>query len=243
MVNIVIEFREVSKTYKIKGHRRVILNDISYRFEPGVNIGILGRNGAGKSTMLRLVGGEEAPDSGRVLRTSRVSWPIGFSGCFHGQLTGRENMRFVSRIYGVPIKKVTAFVDDFAELGPYMDMPVKTYSSGMKAKLAFGLSMALEFDYYLIDEVTAVGDAAFQARCHEIFEARKASATLLVVSHSISTIRKHCDRALVLDQGQLIDFSTIDEAVVYYNQSCQGPTIYRFADQVPDGAFEREAAI
>lgn len=234
-----IELRDILKTYKIKGRRRVILDGVSHRFEPGVNIGILGRNGAGKSTMLRIIGGEEAPDSGRVIRTSRVSWPIGFSGCFHGQLTGRENMRFVSRIYGAPIRRVAAFVDDFAELGPYMDMPVKTYSSGMKAKLAFGLSMALEFDYYLIDEVTAVGDASFQAKCREVFEARKASAALLVVSHSISTIRKHCDRALVLDQGRLMDFADIDQAAAYYTRSCQGPSIYRFADGIPDGVYER----
>ena len=239
-VNMMIEFRDVLKTYKIKGHRRIILGGVSHRFEPGVNVGILGRNGAGKSTMLRLIGGEEAPDSGRVVRTSRVSWPIGFSGCFHGQLTGRENMRFVSRIYGASIDKVTEFVEEFSELGPYMDMPVKTYSSGMKAKLAFGLSMALEFDYYLIDEVTAVGDASFQAKCRAVFEARKSSATLLVVSHSISTIRRHCDEALVLDQGRLIEFPDIDQAAAYYNQSCQGPAVYQFADRVPDDLFERK---
>ncbi len=228
-----IELRHVRKTYSIKDRRRIILDDVSHRFAPGTNTGILGRNGAGKSTLLRLIGGEEPPDSGQVTRASRVSWPIGFSGCFHGQLTGRENLRFVSRIYGMPIEKVTAFVEDFAELGLYMDMPVKVYSSGMKAKLAFGLSMALEFDFYLIDELTAVGDASFQAKCHAVFNARKAQSTLLVVSHNIATIRKHCAQALVLDQGNLISFNNLEQAVEYYNKSCLGPTVYQFADQTP----------
>jgi capsular polysaccharide transport system ATP-binding protein len=226
-----IDLQRVRKTYPIKDQRRIILRGVSHRFEPGVNVGILGRNGAGKSTLLRLIGGEEAPDSGRVLRSSRVSWPIGFSGCFHGQLSGRANLRFVSRIYGASVKKVAAFVDDFAELGPYMDMPVKVYSSGMRAKLAFGLSMALEFDFYLIDEVTAVGDASFQAKCHAVFESRKARSTLLVVSHNIATIRKHCEQALVLDQGELRLFPDLDQAIAYYQKSCQGSTVYQFTDQ------------
>lgn len=228
-----IELRHVRKTYTIKDRRRIILNDVNHRFVPGTNIGILGRNGAGKSTLMRLIGGEEPPDSGQVVRTSRVSWPIGFSGCFHGQLTGRENLRFVSRIYGISVKQVADFVEDFAELGPYMDMPVKVYSSGMRAKLAFGLSMALEFDFYLIDEVTAVGDASFQAKCHEVFNDRKARSTLLVVSHNIGTIQRHCDQALVLDQGVLIPFADIGQAAEYYNKSCQGPTVYQFTDQTP----------
>lgn len=226
-----IELRHVYKTYKIKKQRRIILRDIDYKFEPGVNIGILGRNGAGKSTMIRLIGGEETPDSGEIIRASRVSWPIGFGGCFHGQLTGRENLRFVSRIYGVSINKVTNFVEDFSELGSYMDMPVNTYSSGMKAKLSFGLSMALEFDYYLIDEVTAVGDASFKAKSQAVFDERRSSATLLIVSHSVSTIKRYCDKALVLDEGQLLPFSDIDQAVAYYEEKCKGPIVYHFAEE------------
>jgi capsular polysaccharide transport system ATP-binding protein len=235
-----IELRKVRKTYHIKERRRVILDGVSHCFVPGVNTGILGRNGAGKSTLLRLIGGEEAPDSGRIIRTSRISWPIGFSGCFHGQLTGRENLRFVSRIYGVPIKQVTAFVEEFSELGPYMDMPVRVYSSGMRAKLAFGLSMALEFDFYLIDELTAVGDASFQDKCRAVFNARKARSTLLVVSHNIETIRQHCDRALVLDQGTLIPFEELDRAIEYYQQSCKGSPIYQFTDQTPPTSNARK---
>lgn len=222
-----IELRHIYKTYRIKDKRRIVLRDISYRFEPGVSVGILGRNGTGKSTLVQVIGGETKPDDGEVIRSSRVSWPIGFGGCFHGQLTGRENLRFVSRIYGAEIKKVTEFVEDFSELGPYMDMPVNTYSSGMKAKLSFGLSMALEFEYYLIDELTAVGDSSFRAKCKAVFEQRRKRATLLVVSHSVGTIKNYCDRALVLDDGKLVDFETIDEAVQYYEEKCIGPAIIR----------------
>lgn len=222
-----IELRHVYKTYKIKNRRRIILRDVNYSFEPGVNVGILGRNGTGKSTLIRLLGGEESPDDGQVIRSSRVSWPIGFSGCFHGSLTGRENLRFVSRIYGASIKNVTEFVEDFADLGPYMDMPINVYSSGMKSKLSFGLSMALEFDYYLIDEVTAVGDASFKAKSQAVFNQRRSRATLLVVSHSVGTIKAYCDRALVLDDGKLLDFDGIDQAVTYYETQCNSPTVFR----------------
>ena len=165
-------------------------------------------------------GGAELPDSGKVVRKSRVSWPIGFAGGFHGSLTGRENLRFTSRIYGSDIRKVTEFVEDFSELGPYMDMPVRTYSSGMKSKLAFGLSMAIGFDFYLIDEAYSVGDAAFQAKGERVFQERKASSTLIVVSHSVSTIRKNCDNAAVLFGGKLMCFANLEDALTRYQEIC-----------------------
>ena len=159
-----IELQNVCKRYRVKTGWHTVLDNVNLRIEEGKSIGILGVNGAGKSTMIRIIGGAELPDSGHVIRTSRVSWPIGFSGCFHGTLTGRENLRFVSRVYGADIRKVTEYVEDFAELSDYMDMPVKTYSSGMRSKLAFGLSMAIGFDFYLIDEAYSVGDAAFKQK-------------------------------------------------------------------------------
>ena len=186
-----IRLRNVTKTYRMKAGRRLILDDLSVDFVPGVNVGILGRNGAGKSTLMRIIGGAITPDRGTVERTSRVSWPIGFSGCFHGSLTGRENLRFVCRIYKADIRQVTSFVEDFTELEDYLDMPVKTYSSGMAAKLAFGLSMAIGFDFYLIDELTAVGDASFRQKSQRVFLERKSTSTLLVVSHQIATIKQH----------------------------------------------------
>ena len=164
-----IRLIDISKTYRYGNRRRIILNHINIDFVVGTNVGILGRNGAGKSTLMRIIGGESFPDSGRIERTSSISWPIGFAGCFHGSLTGRENLRFACRIYNANIKYVTEFVEDFSELGQYMDVPVKNYSSGMSAKLAFGLSMAIGFDFYLIDEVTAVGDASFRKKSKKAF--------------------------------------------------------------------------
>lgn len=218
-----IELRHIDKSYRLpQGRRRVVLRDANIMFRSGVNMGILGLNGAGKSTLMRLIGGSERPDSGTVIRKARVSWPIGFSGGFHGSLTGRENLRFTCRIYGADTRRVTAFVEDFTELGPYMDMPVRTYSSGMKSKLAFGLSMAIGFDFYLIDEAYSVGDASFQARAEHVFKERRASSTLIVVSHSVATIRKNCDSAAVLHGGLLCAYDRLDDALGAYTEICRG---------------------
>ena len=151
-----------------------------------------------------------------------MSWPIGFSGGFHGSLTGRENLRFTCRIYGADTRRVTAFVEDFTDLGSYMDMPIRTYSSGMRSKLAFGLSMAIGFDFYLIDEAYSVGDASFQAKAEQVFKARKANSTLIVVSHSVSTIRKNCDGAAVLHDGLLRVYDRLDDALRVYTEICRG---------------------
>ena len=223
-----IRLRNVTKTYRMKAGYRLILDDLSVDFMPGVNVGILGRNGAGKSTLMRIIGGALSPDRGTVERTSRVSWPIGFKGCFHGSLTGRENLRFVCRIYKADIRQVTSFVEEFTELEDYLDMPVKTYSSGMAAKLAFGLSMAIGFDFYLIDELTAVGDASFRQKSQKVFLERKNTSTLLVVSHQIATIKQHCDVAGVLDCGKIIFFDQIAEAVKYYGAICKQPSNPRY---------------
>ena len=211
-----IELHNICKYYRTPKGVKKVLDDISIVFPPGCNVGILGRNGAGKSTLLRMISGAELPTSGQVIRKASVSWLIGFSGGFHGSLTGRENLRFICRIYDADIERVTAFVEDFSELGEYMQMPVNTYSSGMKSKLAFGLSMAIDFDYYLIDEVTAVGDSTFQKKSKEEFDRRKEHSSLLVVSHSSSTIRSHCDAAAVLDKGKLNYFEDVEQAISFY---------------------------
>ncbi len=219
-----IALRDVYKAYKTPRGRKVILEGVSREFPPGVNVGILGRNGAGKSTLIRLISGTESPDSGEVYKGARVSWPLGFKVGFNSKLTGRENLRFVCRLYGENYRKVMDFVEDFAELGDYFDMPVLTYSSGMKAKLTFGISMAFQFDYYLIDELTAVGDAVFRKKSKACFAERRKSATLLVVSHSMGTIRAFCDKALVLHNGNLHDFPDIAAAEAYYLRECCGQT-------------------
>ena len=194
-----IELRNINKSYPLPRHgRREILHNASITFRPGVNIGILGLNGQGKSTLIRIISGAERPDSGTVTRKSRVSWPIGFTGGFNGSLTGRENLRFTSRIYGANIQEVTEFVEDFTELGPYMDMPVKTYSSGMRSKLAFGLSMSIGFDFYLIDEAWSVGDASFRAKAeNSLKRARRTRRwwwcrTAWPPSARIATVRRCC---------------------------------------------------
>ena len=215
-----IELQHVYKSYPLKEGKHVVLNDINLRIEEGRNLAILGLNGAGKSTLIRIIGGAEPPDSGRVIRTSRVSWPIGFSGGFHGSLTGRENLRFVSRIYGADIKKVTKYVEDFAELGPYLDMPIKTYSLGMKSKLAFGLSMAISFDFYLIDEAFSVGDAAFRAKAAKALKERTAQSTLIFVSHSTAAVRQVCVCGAVLNAGTLVYFPVLEDAIKHYSEIC-----------------------
>ncbi len=211
-----IELRNVTKSYRTKLGKNVILDDVSLVFPPLTSVGILGRNGAGKSTLLRVLAGVEMPDSGEIRRNARLSWPIGFAGGFNGSLSGEENARFIARIYGEDVDRVVGFAQDFAELGEYFSMPIRTYSSGMKARLAFGLSMAIEFDYYLVDEVTAVGDARFQKKCREAFQARRERAAVIMVSHNMKTIRQYCSTCAVLDSGTLRLFKSIKEATGAY---------------------------
>ncbi len=225
-----IGLRHITKTYKIGQRSRLILDNVSYNFRQGINVGILGRNGAGKSTLMGIIGGKIKPDKGRIVRTSLISWPLGFAGCFNGTLTGKENLRFVSRIYNKDWKDIAEFVEDFSELGAYMNQPVMSYSSGMKAKLAFGLSMAIGFDYYLIDEITAVGDASFKKKCQRIFQERKSNSTLIVVSHSINTIKAQCDIAGILDGGFLTFYDTISDAVKVYNDICNKQPLIRYLE-------------
>lgn len=213
-----IQLQNVYKSYKTERHRKVVLDNVSTLFEAGYSYGLLGVNGAGKSTTLRIIAGTELPNSGRIRRKVRVSWPLGFAGVFHPMMTGRENVAFVARAYGQDPRRIARFVDDFAEIGDYMNAAVKTYSSGMMARLAFGLSMAIEFDCYLIDEVTAVGDSRFQARCEEVFRRRRESTDLIVVSHAISTVQTYCTRGAVLVDGRLMMFTNVDDAIATYNR-------------------------
>jgi capsular polysaccharide transport system ATP-binding protein len=215
-----IALRNINKVYRTKKGKHVVLDNVCHEFPPGNNVGILGRNGAGKSTLLRIIGGSESPDSGQVERKAKISWPIGFSGGFNFKISGRDNLRFICRLYDENYERVVRFVADFAELGDYLDMPFYTYSSGMKAKLAFGISMAINFEYYLIDEVTAVGDAVFRKKSEAFFTERRKSATLIVVSHSMGTIKALCDTMLVLYGGILHEFPSNAEAERFYTEVC-----------------------
>lgn len=210
--------QELHKSYPMGAGRKVVLDGIDLQINPGEKVGLLGRNGAGKSTLIKLIGGVEMPTSGRVRRSMSVSWPLGFGGGFQGGLTGIDNARFIARIYGRDFAEVRDFVEEFTELGRQLRMPVKTYSSGMRARLAFALSLVIEFDCFLVDEVILVGDQNFQRKCHfEFFEKRKDRAMLLA-SHSPESIRAYCSRAVVLDKGRVTAYADVDEALAIYDQ-------------------------
>lgn len=211
-----IELRDVTKAYRTTAGDHVVLDRITATFPDRVSVGILGPNGAGKSTLLRILGGAEQPDAGKVVRHGRVSWPIGFSGGFNGSLSGEENCRFVARIYGADVDEVVEFARGFADIGKYFEMPVRTYSSGMRARLGFGLSMAIDFDTYLVDEVTAVGDSSFQERCRAAFAERQERASVIIVSHQLKTIRQYASVYAVLKRGKLHFFDDIGDVKRLY---------------------------
>lgn len=212
-----IQLDDVVKRYKTRSGMHTVLNGVSLEVNKGDKVGILGRNGAGKSTLIRIISGAELPTQGRVTRRMSVSWPLAFGGAFQGSLTGLDNVRFICRIYDADFNTARPFVEDFSELGKYLKEPVKTYSSGMRARLAFAISMAIEFDCFLIDEVISVGDARFHEKCqHELFEKRR-DRTMIIVSHEAHNIREHCARACVLKDGQLREFGDIDAAYADYN--------------------------
>jgi capsular polysaccharide transport system ATP-binding protein len=213
-----LAFSHVTKSYKLKGTKKVIFSDFSFEFPRNRNIAIMGKNGAGKSTMMRLISGVEPPDSGHVYRTLNVSWPLGFSGGFNGTMTGIENVRFVSRIYGQDTERVLRYVEEFAELGPSIRLPIKTYSSGMRARLAFGLSMAIDFEVYLIDEITAVGDSDFKKKSRAIFKDKLATSQIIMISHSLRTIKDYCDCGLLLERDRITFYDEISDLLDAYKR-------------------------
>lgn len=215
-----IKVSNLTKSFYYKGRKTTIFKDLSFQIQTGESIAILGANGAGKSTLLRILGGIDLPDSGIIETDRTISWPVGLVGGFQGSLTGRENVTFVSRIYtskkNVPEK--VRYVEEFAELGVYFDRPFKTYSSGMRSRVTFGLSMAFNFDVYLIDEVTAAGDQRFREKSKRVLMERKKNADFLMVDHNLWGLKLHCDRAFILDDGKIEVFSDLDEAVALHTE-------------------------
>jgi capsular polysaccharide transport system ATP-binding protein len=211
-----LSVEHVSKVYETRRGPHKVFEDISFTLQRSRNLGILGRNGAGKSTMIRLISGAERPTTGRIRRGMRVSWPLAFAGAFAGNLTGLDNLKFICRVYGIDYKPLVPFIEDFTELGSFFREPVMHYSHGMMTRLAFALSMAIEFDCFLIDEAMIVGDARFHQRCHyELFQKRKDRAFILV-SHDVNAIKTYCENAVVLHDGRLFAFPNVDAAYTFY---------------------------
>ncbi len=212
-----ITVENLTKRYPTRHGDITVLDDVNFCVKPMEKIGILGRNGAGKSTLIRLMSGVEAPTAGKISRQMSVSWPLAFAGGFQGSLTGIDNLKFIARVYGTTWEDKVDYIQDFSELGRFLWEPLKTYSSGMRARLAFALSMAIEFDCFLIDEVIAVGDSRFHKKCQtELFE-KRADRAMILVSHSPEIIKAHCDKACVLKSGRLFEFETTDLAYQFLN--------------------------
>lgn len=194
-----------------------MLRGVNLSVGPRERIALMGRNGAGKSTLIKLIGGVEMPTSGRISRKMSVSWPLGFAGGFQGSLTGYDNARFIARIYGKDYREIRDFIEDFTELGKQLKSPVKTYSSGMRARLAFALSLAIEFDCYLIDEIILVGDQNFQRKCHyELFE-KRSDRSMILASHSMDIVRQYCNRAVLIHDTHATDYSDVELGISIYD--------------------------
>ena len=213
-----IRFENLTKSFRLKGERKVVIDNLNLTLPSGRSLALLGRNGAGKSTLLQIIAGTMRPDHGRVVSDGSISWPVGLAASFHKDLTGAENVRFIARIYGVDTDDLVAFVDEFAELGKFYDMPMRSYSSGMRARLTFGASMGIRFDTYLVDEVTAVGDAAFKRKSRAVFTDRMKHSSAIMVTHSMKQVREFCDAGLVLDKGRLQYFPDLEQAIEVHHE-------------------------
>lgn len=213
----------LTKYFPTRGGKQTIVENLTATFPTGASVALLGRNGAGKSTLLKLIAGTIRPTSGRVLSTGSISYPVGFQGSFHPDLTGIQNTRFVARIYGVDSDALVDFVEDFAELGGHFRMPLRTYSAGMKSRLSFGVSMGIPFDTYLVDEVTSVGDGAFRHKSVQVFDKRNETAGAIVVTHSPPMVRRLCNMAAVLERGQLHFYDDLDAALEHHDHNLSLP--------------------
>jgi capsular polysaccharide transport system ATP-binding protein len=212
---------DLSKSYFVEGQEKVVARHVNAVFPTGASVALLGRNGAGKSSLLRMIAGTMDPTSGHVLSDGTISWPVGYGGSFHGDLSGAQNTRFIARVYGVDADELVDFVEDFADLSKHFHLPFRTYSSGMRARLAFGVSMGIRFDTYLIDEVTSVGDAAFREKSDLVLSERMSRSSAIVVSHNMGLLRKLCTIGAVLENGDLTFFDDINEAIARHIANMQ----------------------
>ena len=217
-----IKVKNLTKSYVFNGKRNYIFKNLNFTVNDGESIGLLGRNGAGKSTLLRILGGIDSPDSGSIKKNCSISWPFGVASGFQGSLTASENVKFVSKIYGIhsnkDIKERIEIVREFADIGDYFDRPYKTYSSGMKGRVSFGLSLAFSFDVYLLDEVIAKGDLGFKQKCKKALEELKKNSSFIIVSHNLDFLEKNIDRAFILNENKFREFKDVPLAMKIYKQ-------------------------
>ncbi len=214
-----IQLENLQKSFWTRSGPKYVARDINATFPSGVAVALLGRNGAGKSTMMQMIGGSVRPDSGNIRITGSMSWPVGFAGSFHRNLTGKQNVRFIARLYGIDTEALIDFVEDFAELGAHFQLPVRNYSSGMKSRLAFGVSIGIPFDTYLVDEVTSVGDAAFRMKSRLVFRERMRGAGAVVITHSMAEVRALCSAGAVLENGTLTYFDNVEDAIAQHHEN------------------------
>lgn len=214
-----IRLENLCKSFYIQGEERVVADNLNVTFPGNTPVALLGRNGAGKTTLLSMIGGTVAPTSGEIITNGTISWPVGFSGSFNPELSGAQNVRFIARVYGVDSDELVDYVGDFAELGRQFHDPVRTYSSGMRSRVAFGVSMGLPFDTYLVDEVTSAGDANFRKKSLAVFTERMGKSGAIFVSHGMSTLRQFCKVGAVLERGQLIFFEDLEEAISHHHRN------------------------
>ena len=214
-----IDIQDLSKSFWTPRGPKHVARGINAIFPSGASVALLGRNGAGKSTLMEMIGGGMQPDRGTIKIKGTISWPVGFAGSFHGDLTGRQNTRFIARVYGVDTDDLTEFVEDFAELDAHFELPVRKYSAGMRSRLAFGISIGIPFDTYLVDEVTSVGDAAFKRKSRLVFEERMKTAGAVVVSHSMDQVKQLCQTGAVLEDGRLTYYDDLDEAIAHHHRN------------------------
>lgn len=209
----------LSKSYQLTHGRHYVFRDLSFTFPEKSSIAILGPNGAGKSTLMRILGGIDAPDNGRVITDKSISWPVGLSGGLQGSLSARDNVKFVCRVYGYTgeaLREKVSYVEEFAEIGKYFDQPIKNYSSGMRSRVAFGLSMAFDFDYYLIDEAGAVGDPQFKKKSKAVYDEKRKNANVILVTHNMNEVRELCQHVIVVQNGQAQVFDDIEDGIAIY---------------------------
>lgn len=211
-----IHLENLTKRFQMRDGAHTVFQGLTLTLPQGQSLGLLGGNGAGKSTLLQIIAGNMQPTSGRVIRQGNISWPIGAASSFHSEMTGLQNTRFLARVYGVDCDSLSGFVEDFADIGKHFNMPLRTYSSGMKSRLSFGVAMGIPFDTYLIDEVTGAGDQSFKKKSQAVFKSRMKNSSAIMISHSMSDMRNFCESGLVLSGGVLTFFEKIEDAIKHH---------------------------